>query len=192
MALEAVRLFAERAAAALPAFTLTDPNAAAVAQLCRRLDGIPLALELAATRVKVLSPEQMAARLDDCFSLLTGGSRTALPRHQTLRATIDWSHDLLSEPERMLFRRLAVFADGFTLVGVEVRGQAARYRLLETVREYARTAAPSGRVSLGAQPPPRLFPAPGRGDGAAQKDRLQCVVRGRARCADYGKTGAGK
>jgi predicted ATPase/DNA-binding SARP family transcriptional activator len=167
---EAVRLFAERAATALPAFALTDQNAAAVAQICRRLDGIPLALELAAARVKVLSPEQITARLDDCFSLLTGGSRTALRRHQTLRATIDWSYDLLGEAERVLFRRLAVFAGGFTLeaaeavcagvgqngilscqildllsrlvdkslVGVEVRGQAARYRLLETVREYAR------------------------------------------------------
>jgi non-specific serine/threonine protein kinase len=167
---EAVRLFAERASATLPAFILNDRNAIAVAQICRRLDGIPLALELAAARVKVLSPEQLTARLDDCFSLLTVGSRTALPRHQTLRATIDWSYDLLGEAERVLFHRLAVFSGGFTLeaaeavcsdagrsdiqfhkvldllsrlvdkslVGVEVRGQAVRYRLLEMVREYAR------------------------------------------------------
>jgi predicted ATPase/DNA-binding SARP family transcriptional activator len=169
---EAVRLFVERAAVARPGFAVTDRNAAAVAALCTRLDGLPLAIELAAARVRVLTPEQLTARLGDRFRLLTGGGRTALPRQQTLRATVDWSHDLLSEEERALFRRLAVFAGGFSLdaaeeVGAgeglepadvldrltglvdkslvvaeaheaaEARGGEARYRLLETLRQYA-------------------------------------------------------
>jgi predicted ATPase/class 3 adenylate cyclase/Tfp pilus assembly protein PilF len=116
---EAVRLFVDRAAQVQPAFALTDRNAAAVAQVCRRLDGVPLALELAAARVRVLAVEQILARLDDRFQLLTGGSRTALPRQQTLRAALDWSHDLLSEPERALLRRLSVFAGGWTLEAAE-------------------------------------------------------------------------
>ena len=119
LASEAVQLFVARAAAHRPGFQLTADNAPAVAQLCRRLDGIPLALELAAARVKVLSPAQIADRLDDRFALLTGGARTALPRQQTLRALIDWSHDLLEPAERSLFRRLAVFADGCTLEAAE-------------------------------------------------------------------------
>ncbi|HEU5098754.1 MAG TPA: BTAD domain-containing putative transcriptional regulator [Roseiflexaceae bacterium] len=164
---EAVELFRERAASALPTFTLTLENAPAVAQVCRRLDGIPLAIELAAVRVKVLSVAQLATRLDDCFRLLTGGGRTAIPRHQSLRAAIDWSYALLAEPERALFRRLSVFAGGWMLEAAEsvctgaglagdeilevlahlvdkslvvVEAQAggeARYRLLETVRQYA-------------------------------------------------------
>jgi DNA-binding NtrC family response regulator/predicted ATPase len=116
---EAVRLFVERARLVAPDFTLTDENAPAVAQLCRRLDGLPLAIELAAARVRLLRVEQILARLDDRFRLLTGGSRTTLPRQQTLRAALDWSHDLLSEQERTLFRRLSVFAGGFTLEAVE-------------------------------------------------------------------------
>ena len=96
----AVRLFLDRATAAQPAFAMTDQNAAAVVQLCRRLDGMPLALELAAARVRALPVEQIAARLDDRFRLLTGGSRMAVTRHQTLRATMDWSHDLLAQEER--------------------------------------------------------------------------------------------
>jgi predicted ATPase/DNA-binding SARP family transcriptional activator len=165
---EAVRLFVERATAALPTFALTQTNAATVAQVCQRLDGIPLAIELAAARVKIISVEQLAARLDDCFSLLTGGSRTALPRQQTLRAAIGWSYDLLSEPERALFRRLGVFAGGWALEAAEAvcadadgaadtvlellahlvdkslvvverqDGGPVRYRLLETVRQYSR------------------------------------------------------
>jgi predicted ATPase/class 3 adenylate cyclase len=119
MGFESVQLFVERASAVNPRFTLTKENASSVAQICRRLDGIPLALELAAARIKVLSANEIAARLDDRFSLLTAGSRTAIPRHQTLRATIDWSYDLLVEPERILFRRLAVFAGGFTLEAAE-------------------------------------------------------------------------
>jgi predicted ATPase/class 3 adenylate cyclase len=164
---EAVRLFTDRAVAGEPQFALTSSNAPAVAQVCHRLDGIPLALELAAARVKVLAVEQIAARLDDRFRLLTGGSRTALPRHQTLRAAMDWSYDLLAQNERAVLRRLSVFAGGCTLeaaeavcsgdgvdasevldlltqlvdkslVVMETRGEEARYRLLETVRQYAR------------------------------------------------------
>ena len=116
---ESARLFIARAQAALARFAVTPANAPALAQICRRLDGIPLALELAAARVKALSLEQIAARLDDRFQLLTGGSRTALPRQQTLRALIDWSYSLLSEPERLLCRRLAVFAGGWTLEAAE-------------------------------------------------------------------------
>jgi len=163
----AVRLFVERAVFYQPRFAVTTTNAKAIAEVCRRLDGIPLALELAAARVRVLSVEQIGARLDDRFRLLTGGARTALPHHQTLRAAIDWSHDLLADDERALFRRLSVFVGGFTLdaaegvcadgtiastlildlltrlvdkslIGVDVgSGAEARYRLLETVRQYA-------------------------------------------------------
>ena len=116
---EAVRLFVDRAVFVAPNFAVTNMNAPAVAQICRRLDGIPLAIELAAARVRSMSVEQIAARLDDQFHLLTGGSRTALPRQQTLRALIDWSHDLLTEQERALLRRLSVFAGGWTLDAAE-------------------------------------------------------------------------
>src|SRR5215210_2497404 len=116
---EAVRLFVERAVAVSSSFELTAQNAPAVARICRQLDGIPLAIELAATRTPFLSPEQLAARLDDRFRLLTGGSRLALPRQQTLRGAIDWSHELLSDAERVLFRRLAVFVGGWTLEAAE-------------------------------------------------------------------------
>lgn len=162
---EAVQLFVERAQAAQPAFALSERNAVAVGQVCRRLDGIPLALELAAARVRALSVEQLAQRLDDQLRLLTGGSRAALPRQQTLRAAVDWSYALLPEPERILLRRLAVFAGGWTLPAAEaVCGGAGleaadvfpllvdlvdkslvvaepeeaepRYRLLETLRQY--------------------------------------------------------
>ena len=98
---------------------MTEQNASSVAQICHRLDGIPLAIELASARIKVLSVDEIASRLNDRFSLLTSGSRTALPRQQTLRAAIDWSHDLLTEPEQILFRRLAVFAGGFVLEAAE-------------------------------------------------------------------------
>jgi len=160
----AARLFIERALAVQPAFEVSDANALAVAGICQRLDGIPLALELAAARVGALSVEQIAARLSDRFRLLTGGDRTALPRQQTLRALIDWSHDLLTAHEGVLFRRLAVFAGGFTIDAAEAVGagdgvdeievlspltnlvekslvlldsDGGRYRMLETVREYA-------------------------------------------------------
>ena len=162
MGCESVQLFVERASAANPKFQLTDANASSVAQICSRLDGIPLAIELAASRITVFSPEQIAKRLDDRFKLLTGGSRTALPRQQTLRALIDWSYDLLEEPERALLRRLSVFAGGWTfeaaeticnnvdvfehlpelinksLVVVHDETDEPRYYLLETIRQYAR------------------------------------------------------
>jgi non-specific serine/threonine protein kinase len=157
---DAVRLFAERAALAAPHWKLPE-HAPTVARICARLDGMPLAIELAAARLKVLSAEQIAARLDDCFALLTGGSATALPRHQTLRAAMDWSYDLLTEEERVLFHRLSIFAGGFSLevvehvcgkdilnlltalvdkslVLVEQQNAQARYRMLETIRQYAR------------------------------------------------------
>ncbi|HEX5839437.1 MAG TPA: adenylate/guanylate cyclase domain-containing protein [Anaerolineales bacterium] len=159
---EATRLFVERAQSANPNFHITDSNASSISQICSRLDGIPLAIELAAARVKLLSPEQIAARLDDRFRLLVGGSRTALPRQQTLRALIDWSYDLLSEEEKSLFRSASVFVGGWTLealdavaddpsafehleqlvnkslVITEERGHAMRYFMLETIRQYAR------------------------------------------------------
>jgi predicted ATPase/DNA-binding CsgD family transcriptional regulator len=116
---EAVRLFAERARAVSPGFALTDANASAVARICQRLDGMPLAIELAAASLRVLSPHQVLRRLDDRFLLLTGGGRTAPPRNRTLRTTVDWSYDLLSEGERALFRRLSVFVGGFTLEAAE-------------------------------------------------------------------------
>src|SRR5260370_9383306 len=116
---DALRLFIDRTADVLPSFVLTSQNAPAVAQICQRLDGIPLAIELAAARMRMLSVEQLAARLDCSFQLLTGGSRTALPRQQTLRATIDWSYTLLSEREQALFHRLSLFAGGPTLDDAE-------------------------------------------------------------------------
>ncbi|MGE5225110.1 MAG: adenylate/guanylate cyclase domain-containing protein [Omnitrophica WOR_2 bacterium] len=116
---EAVRLFVQRAKALQPQFALTSKNAPAVLQICQRLDGIPLAIELAAARVKLLTPEQIAYRLSDRFSLLTGGSRTALPRQQTLEALFDWSYDLLSDIERIFFRRLSVFSGGWTIEDAE-------------------------------------------------------------------------
>jgi predicted ATPase/DNA-binding XRE family transcriptional regulator len=177
---ETVRLFRDRATAVQPAFTIDPTNAAALAQVCYHLDGIPLAVELAATRVTVLTVAEIAARLDDRFRLLTTGSRTGLPRHQTLQALLDWSYDLLPEVERILLRRLAVFVGGWTLemaetvvagwrsgnedsksnltgkptspsdtldglaqlvnkslVSMEEQAGVARYRMLETVRQYA-------------------------------------------------------
>jgi predicted ATPase/DNA-binding NarL/FixJ family response regulator len=164
----AVQLFAARAAAARPNFVVTEHTAPTVAQICARLDGIPLALELAAARVAALSVDQISARLDRRFQLLTGGSRAAVPRQQTLRATLDWSYELLSRSERRLLSSLAVFAGGWSLEAAEAVCRdhlsdtesvldllsrliskslvlvedgpdgTARYRLLETVRQYAR------------------------------------------------------
>jgi predicted ATPase len=164
---EAVRLFIDRACSHKPDFAVTNANAPALAQLCYQLDGIPLALELAAARVRSLSVEDINTRLDHRFRLLTGGDRAALPRHQTLRALIDWSYDLLTGQEKALLGRLCVFAGGWTLAAaeqvgakesieewavfdlltsladkslalVEERGGSARYRFLETVRQYGR------------------------------------------------------
>ena len=166
---ESVRLFTERAEVLQPQFALTAQNVQAVTQICHRLSGMPLAIELAAARIKMMTVDEIASRLHDRFSLLTSGNRTGLPRQQTLRAAIDWSHDLLTEPERILFRRLSIFAGGFrldaaeavcgfrelkhsevldllgrlvdkSLVDVEADPvlNETRYRLLETIREYAR------------------------------------------------------
>jgi predicted ATPase/DNA-binding SARP family transcriptional activator len=164
---EAVRLFVERAATVSSGFALTPVNAPAILQICQRLDGIPLAIELAAARTRLLQVDEIAQRLDDRFRLLTGGSRAALPRYQTLRASIDWSYGLLSEQERALLQRLSVFAGGWALEAAEAVGcgdgiqscdvlellgmlvdkslvQASsfaaglnRYRMLETIRQYA-------------------------------------------------------
>ena len=116
---EAVRLFVERARAANPRFAVTDQSLTALVEVCRALDGLPLAIELAAARARLLSMEQMASRLMDRLQLLTGGSRTALPRQQTLRDTIAWSYDLLTEREQTLFCRLSVFVGGWTLKAAE-------------------------------------------------------------------------
>jgi predicted ATPase/class 3 adenylate cyclase/DNA-binding CsgD family transcriptional regulator len=163
---EAVKLFIDRATSALPTFAVTNENAPALAQVCYHLDGIPLAIELAAAKIRVLTVEQIAKRLDARFRLLTGGSRTALERHQTLRAAIDWSYNLLSPEEQVLFQRLSVFVGGWTLeaaesvcegggiksedvlnlleqlvnkslVITEEVGREARYHMLETIRQYA-------------------------------------------------------
>jgi predicted ATPase/class 3 adenylate cyclase len=163
---EAIELFADRARRVRPDFSVTDDNAATVTEICRRLDGMPLAIELAAARVRALSLDEIVGSLHDRFRLLTGGARTAVRRQQTLRASVDWSHALLTEPERVLFRRLAVFLGGFdldaaqaaagdaeveryqildqlallvdkSLVVAENTSGTTRYRLLETVRQYA-------------------------------------------------------
>ena len=164
---EAVRLFTERASSADPAFTLRDSNVASVVEICQRLDGIPLAIELAAARVSAMSPDDIAGRLGDRFRLLAGGRRTAVPRQQTLHAMIDWSWDLLTDEDRRLLRRLSVFSGGWTvpmaarIVGDDTVGMdpldledgltrlidrslvlvdrdTMRYRMLETIRQYAR------------------------------------------------------
>lgn len=158
---EAARLFSERARAVVHDFQITDENASAVAEICQRLDGIPLAIELAAGRMRLFSPQQLASRLNDRFRLLTGGNRTALPRQQTLQALIDWSYELLSSEEQALFRRLAVFVGGWTyeaaeavsdrldvlelldqlvsksLIQTEQGIAGIRFRYLETIRQYA-------------------------------------------------------
>ena len=212
---EAVRLFIDRALLVAPHFTVDASSAPFIAQICYRLDGIPLAIELAAARVKMLSVEQISKRLDDRFRLLTSGARTLLPRQQTLRALIDWSYDLLSEQERLFLRRLSVFAGGRTLEAVEevcasaegdsiepygvldllsqlvnkslivvvehTRSGVTRYRMLETIRQYAhdRLSESGGRealrqrhlayfVKLTAQAGPELY----RSDQAFWLNRL--------------------
>lgn len=139
---DAARLFAERAGAARPGFALTDQNHANVALIGARLDGIPLAIELAASRLSGLSVEQLASRLGDRFDLLTDGSRAALPRHRTLRALIDWSYDLLSDQQRVLFRRLSVFVGGFTAEAAERVCAAVDAPTPETRSLYAANVLP--------------------------------------------------
>ena len=156
---DALRLFADRAALAVPGFVIGPQSAAAVTRVCRLLDGIPLAIELAAAQSRTLTPAQLAGRLDDAFTVLTSGARTAAPRHRTLRAAVDWSYQLLEPGEQRLFRTLAVFSGGFDLAAAEAvgagpvpellaalidrslvlaepDGPAMRYRLLEVLRQY--------------------------------------------------------
>jgi predicted ATPase/class 3 adenylate cyclase len=220
---DAVRLFVDRARAVVPTFELTDAVNESVVQICRRLDGIPLAVELAAARIRSLPPAQIAARLDDRFRLLTGGSRTALPRHRTLRAAMDWSFELLTEPEQVLFPRLAVFAGSFSIDAAEAvcsddavvredvvdllahlvdrsllltdEGEGeARYRMLETIRDYAQERlADSGEapatfsrhrdwfVDLVDQARPAFFSGPIQAEWvarlAADQDNLRSALR---------------
>jgi predicted ATPase len=129
---EAVQFFLERARAAKPNFQLTSENASAVAEICRRLDGLPLALELAAARIKLLPPQAILSRLDDRLKLLTGGARDLPSRHQTLRNTLEWSYSLLGEEEKTLYARLSVFVGGFTLEAAEaVCNTENRFDILE-------------------------------------------------------------
>ena len=204
------RLFVERAAARPGLQRRRATTQAPIDEICRRLDGMPLAIELAAARVAALSLEQIAARLGDSLDVLAAGSRTARTRQQTLRATIDWSHDLLTGEERVLFRRLAVFAGGFTLEAAEEvcaggaiarrrivdllarlvdkslvsRGPAQRFRLLDTIRQYAaeRLDAAGERDTVG-RAPPRLVPGAGRGARPAvgRPAALAAHARDRAR-----------
>lgn len=208
---EAVELFVERAQAVLPSFALTPANERAVTAVCHRLDGIPLAIELAAARVRVLTPDQIADRLGDRFTLLSAGSRMTLPRHRTLRATMDWSYDLLDEREKVLFRRLSVFASSFSLDAAEAicavppmsanelldsittlvdkslvvldqQDGEARYRMLETLRQYADEHLPAAErdelrlrhmeyyLALAEHAAPRLF------GGAADPDLVARLV----------------
>ncbi len=190
---EAAQLFVERARGRLPDFALTEENAAAVATICQRLDGMPLALELAAARVAVLPVGQLAARLDDALRVLTVGERTAPPRQQALRATLDWSNALLTAEEQAVLRRLAVFAAGWeleaaeavcgageiaradvlellgqlvekSLVAMAEEGGAARYQMLEVVRQYAsERLAASGETEECPAATRHLLPGDGRG-----------------------------
>jgi predicted ATPase len=165
---DATRLFAERARAVQPGFAVNVANARCVAEICRRLDGIPLALELAAARTTVLSVDQIARGLDDRFALLTHGRRTALPRQRTLRATIDWSYDLLTVPEQALFRRLSVFAGGWTLEAAEAvcAGWAADEDQASEVELR----------SLASSQPPCPVPAQSAGSAVAMLDPLARLV----------------
>ena len=201
---DAIRLFVERARAAKREFVFSGDTAAAVTELCRRLDGIPLAIELAAARLQVMTPAEVLDRLDERFRLLTGGRRTVLERHQTLRAAIDWSYALLDPVEQLVFGRLAVFAGGFTLDAAEavtsgdgvelpdVLGHLAslvaksmvvtddtatgtRYRVLDTLREYRVGAARRARRHISnARPPRRALPRP-------RRDRRRATQRRRRR-----------
>jgi predicted ATPase/class 3 adenylate cyclase/DNA-binding CsgD family transcriptional regulator len=210
---EAIQLFVDRARRVRPDFSVTDGNAATVTEICRRLDGMPLAIELAAARVRALSVTEILDSLHDRFRLLTGGGRTAVRRQQTLRASVDWSHALLTEPEHVLFRRLAVFMGGFdleaaqavtasgdveryqvldqltllvdkSLVVAEDRHGRTRYRLLETVRQYAleklgesgeaddvRTRHRDHYTSLGA-----LLGTPGQAGREARIDQAETEI----------------
>jgi predicted ATPase len=207
----AVRLFLDRAAAVRPNFVLTHDNAAAVTRICHDLDGIPLALELAAARVRSMSVDAVARHLSDRFALLKSGDRTALPRQQTLRAAIDWSYDLLAPPECVLLQRLSVFAGGFALDAAEAvgagdgvlpndvldllghlvdkslvafDGQKERYRLLETVRQYALERLAESGEEARARPASRVpcstLAARGKRPQRTEAGHVGCPPRCRA------------
>lgn len=218
---EAGQLFLERARLAKPGFTLTETTTAAVAEICRRLDGIPLAIELAAAQIASMTPSDIVARLDDRFRLLGTGTRTVAPRQRTLLAAVTWSHDLMSESQKALFRRLAVFAGGFDLTAAEALGSAgslevddvlallrglvekslvvagedgagrARYRLLETLREFAaarlveageetaaRTSHLEHYLAVARQAEPHLLGSPHQSDWLARLDLDIAELRG--------------
>ena len=204
---EAIELFSDRARRTKPEFRVTADNAETVTEICRRLDGLPLAIELAAARVRALSPAEILDSLHDQFRLLTGGARTAVRRQQTLRASVDWSHALLTEPEQVLFRRLAVFLGGFDLDAAQaVAGDAdveryqvldqltllvdkslvvaddsrhgTRYRLLETVRQYAQEKLhESARRRRRTVPSPRPLHRDGRHARHTCRRRLRAAHR---------------
>ena len=177
---ESVRLFVSRARLQRPHFAVTALNAAAIASICRRLDGIPLAIELAAARIRAMAPEEIDRRLDRRFSLLTDGSRTALPRHRTLQSLIDWSYDLLDDAEKVMFSRVSVFADGWTLDAAEQICGARDCRSLGS----ARSPGISRRQKPGAgRRPRRNDPVPPTGDDASIRRRAVARKRGRSRLA---------
>jgi predicted ATPase/DNA-binding SARP family transcriptional activator len=178
-----VRLFRDRTVAVRPEFELSEANAADVTRICRALDGMPLAIELAAVWLRTLTPAQLAERLDDRFALLTGGSRTALPRHRTLRAVVDWSWDLLSEPEQVLARRLAVFPGGATLAAAE---QVCADELLPAA---AVLPALDGLVDKSIVAAVEDPDDPGRAEGAGPRYRMLETVRayGLERLAEAGE-----
>lgn len=210
---DAVRLFSDRAGQARAGFVVDDGNSADVSEICRRLDGMPLAIELAAARVRALSPHEILAGLQDRFRLLTGGSRTAVRRQQTLQASVDWSHNMLTEPERVLFRRLAVFLGGFdlpacqeivsdsglarhqvldilallvdkSLVIAETASGPTRYRLLETIRQYAQEKLSESADAAAIRDRHRDYytelaaalEGPGTADLALQLDRAEAEI----------------
>ena len=215
-----VQLFVERAAEGVDGFGLGDADAPLVADICRRLDGVPLAIELAAGRVDAFGVRGLAAHLDDRFRLLTTGRRTALPRHQTLAATLDWSHDLLPGAERALLRRLAVFAGDFSLeaaialapdqppsevvahvadlvakslVAADHRGEAVRYRLLDTTRLYGlERLRESGELRGDPPPPRRALPRLLRAGRGRVRDAEQGRVAGRLRAPHRQRAGGAR
>ena len=209
---EAVRLLQDRAGAVRKDLCRTDARTLSnMARVCRALDGIPLAIELAAARLRTMSLDQLANRLDDRFRLLTGGSRTALPHHRTLRAVVDWSWELLTDAERVVLRRLAVFSGGASLEAAEQvcggdpvdrgevlelltalteksllqfteGGSAPRYRMLGTIKEYARDRlAQAGESDLARQAHLALLHRTHRDRGPAPAPRRAAGVAGRAR-----------
>jgi predicted ATPase len=207
-----VELFDDRAAAVVDGFTLGEGDVPAVLEICRNLDGVPLAIELAAARVDAFVLKDLAARLDDRFALLTKGRRTALPRHQTLRATMDWSHDLLSEAERVILRRTAVFRGDFTMEGAaviaageriiaaevfdgvaklstkslivtDIGGEVTFHRLLDTMRAYAlEILSESGEIERVRSPHAEYY------RHLFERAETECETRPTAEwLADYGR-----